>query len=147
LFHRQFARLRTFEDLVDIPRGTPVYIGLILSVAEQASSLRRFAKREDGWQAMLRCLGRDLACLLDEERKPGHDRTQQFQVLFTESKPKFESPVMLPRGCARLLTRPAATGSTPITTTIGIVVVASCAASAPGAPSARMTSAFNRTNS
>lgn len=44
------------------------------------------------------------------------------------------APVMLPPGWLRLATRPRATGSAPISNTIGIVDVAALAASAPGTP-------------
>ena len=41
-------------------------------------------------------------------------------------------PVMLAPGCARLATRPTLTGSVPTKNTIGTVLVAALAASAPG---------------
>ena len=49
------------------------------------------------------------------------------------------TPVMLPPGRARLATRPALTGSSPVMKTIGIVVVAALAASAPTALNAAIT--------
>ena len=57
------------------------------------------------------------------------------RCLELKSPARFESPVMLPPGCARLLTKPAPTGSVETTITMGIVVVAFCAAIAPGGPS------------
>ena len=47
---------------------------------------------------------------------------------------KAESPVMLPPGRDRLFTRPASTGSPIAAITIGMVLVAFLAASAPGVP-------------
>ena len=58
-----------------------------------------------------------------------------------------ESPVMLPAGRARLLTNPNPTGSPMFPITIGIVVVAFCAALVAGAPPATMTSTLRFTNS
>ena len=56
------------------------------------------------------------------------------RCLATRSPARLNRPVMLPPGCARLLTNPAATGSPDTTMTMGIFVVAFCAASAPGGP-------------
>jgi hypothetical protein len=64
------------------------------------------------------------------------------------SKLSPTKPVMLPPGCAKLLTRPAATGSGPnATPTIGIARVASCATCADFVPSAIMMSTDSRRSS
>ena len=47
---------------------------------------------------------------------------------------RLDTPVRLPPGRDRLSTTPSATGSPPISKTIGIVVVADFAASATSAP-------------
>ena len=54
----------------------------------------------------------------------------------------FESPVILPPGRARLLTKPLPTGSPMAPMTMGIVVVAFCAARVAGVPPVTMTSTF-----
>ena len=56
-------------------------------------------------------------------------------------------PVALPPGWFKLATRPAATGSRPTMKTIGMVVVATLAASAAGGASATIRSTGRRTNS
>ena len=56
-------------------------------------------------------------------------------------------PVAFPPGRLKLATRPAATGSSPTTNTIGMDVVATLAAFAAGGPEATMTSTARRTNS
>ena len=58
------------------------------------------------------------------------------------------TPVILPAGWVRFSTKPSATGSPPISKTIGIEVVAALAASAAGAPpGATMTSTRRLTSS
>src|SRR5262249_41273575 len=57
------------------------------------------------------------------------------------------SPVMLPAGRARLLTRPASTGSATTPMTIGMLDVACLAARAAAVASTSMTSTGSRTNS
>jgi hypothetical protein len=56
---------------------------------------------------------------------------QEFQPLRVYSTFNDVTPVMLPPGRLRLGTSPAATGSAPVSKTIGIVVVAAFTASAP----------------
>jgi hypothetical protein len=56
-------------------------------------------------------------------------------------------PVALPPGRLKLATRPAATGSTPTTNTMGIVVVTALAASAAGGPCAKIRSTGRLTSS
>ena len=54
---------------------------------------------------------------------------------------------MFPPGCARLLTNSDSTGSPTSSITMGIVVVACCAARIAARPDAKMTSTLSRTNS
>src|SRR5207245_10745238 len=61
--------------------------------------------------------------------------------LGTSSVVRLDTPVRLPSGFARSLTRPAATGSGTTVKTIGIVDVAPFAARAATAPLAKMRSA------
>ena len=56
-------------------------------------------------------------------------------------------PVALPRGRARLATRPSLTGSSMTPKMIGIVVVAALAASAPAVEAVAMTATRRRTKS
>src|SRR5262249_31611261 len=57
------------------------------------------------------------------------------------------NPVVLPPGRAKLLTKPAPTGSGAATKTTGTERVAPCNALTPTAPSASMTSGMSATNS
>jgi hypothetical protein len=57
------------------------------------------------------------------------------------------NPVALLPGCARLATRPALTGSTVCTNTIGIVLVIRCSSATLLLVAARMTSGASATNS
>src|SRR5262249_10825615 len=74
-----------------------------------------------------------------------HDLRQQFKALCVRLVLKLLSPVRLPPGRLRLPTRPAATGSTPLMNTIGIVDVAAFAANAAGRYAAAMTSTLRLT--
>src|SRR5262245_65702337 len=63
------------------------------------------------------------------------------------SELRFESPVVLPPGRPRLATNPLPTGSLEVGMTMGIVVVALCAALMTGVPDATMRSTFRLTSS
>lgn len=58
----------------------------------------------------------------------------------------IDIPVLLPPGRARLFTRPLPIGSPMVAITMGIVVVAICAARAAGVPCTTITSGFSRTS-
>ena len=61
---------------------------------------------------------------------------------------KLDTPVRFPLGRDKLFTTPSATGSPPISKTMGIVAVADFAASAGGAPpTAAITATFRFANS
>ena len=68
-------------------------------------------------------------------------------LLLFSSVPKFESPVILPPGRARLATRPAPTGSPEFAITMGTVVVAFFAANADGSPVITIKSTLRRSKS
>src|SRR5262245_57663712 len=77
--------------------------------------------------------------------KNSRHSTSRFAV---SSTPRMVTPVTLPPGRLRLGTRPSATGSPPVTKTIGMVVVAAFAASAGGVPvTATITVTSRRTRS
>ena len=59
-----------------------------------------------------------------------------------KSRARWASPVIFPPGCAKLSTYPAATGSTELSITIGIVLVASLAARITTLLAATITSTF-----
>ena len=71
-----------------------------------------------------------------EERADGCRRgdhaVQQLQPFRRQLTPNVVTPVRLPPGRFRLATSPSATGSTAVTKTIGMVLVAAFAANAPG---------------
>ena len=68
-------------------------------------------------------------------------------LLVFSSIPKFEKPVTLPPGRARLATKPAATGSPTLTITMGMFVVAFLAADVAGVPEVTIRSTLSRTKS
>ena len=65
---------------------------------------------------------------------PGRTSRMNSRRLRETSTLRLDTPVRLPPGRDRLLTMPRATGSPPISKTIGIVVVAAFAANATSAP-------------
>jgi hypothetical protein len=68
-------------------------------------------------------------------------------LLLFSSGPKFESPVTLPPGRARLATKPEPTGSPEFAITMGMVLVAPFAANGVGPPTVTIRSTLRRTNS
>ena len=68
-------------------------------------------------------------------------------LLVFSSGDKLESPVTLPPGRARLVTKPAPTGSAGFVITMGMVVVAFFAANADGVSGTIIRSTLRRTNS
>ena len=77
----------------------------------------------------------------------GSTESSKSTSLAPVSPPILESPVILPPGRARLFTNPPRTGSAAVAMTIGIVVVAFCAAAIADDGTATMTSTFNCTSS
>src|SRR5260221_10394795 len=77
----------------------------------------------------------------------GRMRWRNCSVFGVRSSYIFATPVMLPPGCAKLLTKPDPIGSEAERITIGIVDVALCKASIAGVVSATMTSGFKLTTS
>jgi len=78
---------------------------------------------------------------------PGTASFNSSTCLPANSVPTKLSPVTFPPGLAKLVTRPAATGSPGTVTTMGTVVVACFAASAVSVLATTMTSTLRRTNS
>jgi len=79
--------------------------------------------------------------------KIGYGFAQQREFLPPVSDIWFDRPVTLPRGRARLATRPVPTGSDAAANTIGMSAVACFAARVGGVPTVTMTSTLSRTNS
>jgi hypothetical protein len=80
-------------------------------------------------------------------RRRGYQLLQQCQTLWHSSGPRKVVLVMLPPGCDRLATRPSPTGSPTGHMTMGIDVVACCAARAAIVDTAMVTSTLRRTSS
>lgn len=78
---------------------------------------------------------------------PGTASSRYSRRLPETSTLRLDTPVRLPRGRAKSCTTPSATGSPPISNTIGIVAVAALAASATGAPPGAASTATRRATS
>src|SRR5262245_37310062 len=83
---------------------------------------------------------------IDQDGNPGELRGDAEQHLH-ELGTKFETPVILPPGSTKLRTNPLPTGSLAPAITIGILVVAFCAALTAGVPATTRASGNNSSNS
>jgi len=80
-------------------------------------------------------------------RGRGGELAEELQALRTVRFTRKLTPVRVPPGWLRLATRPALTGSKPLTNTIGVVVVAVLARLETSPPMVTMTATWRRTKS